>query len=407
MGELAEIVEFEQWQKALMEQLNSQAESFIKTGFLLKRARDDGRILQDSGYQTIAAYAKAVLNMDKDVVSRYIAINDRYSENGYSERIQERYAGYGLGKLQDMLTMSDVVVDLLPKDMPRREIQEIKREIREEEQKTDIEVILEGTAPEHENMTILQKFFYEYFHEKENREQFVLLEPVIGGGLPSSDAVEKILDVLAPSGIAHKTTRIQGTGKIALFFDGKDRAVKLLLVRQNEKQEYAWEEFVKQLQETFDGKGGRAGWELTYKETFSPKVAPVQPEKEEKTEKPEPDIPEPEEQKEQQGTGKPGTKEEPGQKIPPESATNDGMHANGEAFSVPQDTEGEGTPKEPCAMTGRGTLKGYKAAVTNSIHRMEKYWEDNNLSGALAEAKDIQRRLEQIMKLAEEEEDGE
>lgn len=39
----------------------------------------------------IAEFAKAEYGLSKDIVSRYIAINDRYSEGGYSDRLQDKY----------------------------------------------------------------------------------------------------------------------------------------------------------------------------------------------------------------------------------------------------------------------------------------------------------------------------
>lgn len=80
-------------------------------------------------------FAKAEYNLSKDQVSRFIAINDKYSIDGYSDRLQEKYEGYGVAKLAEMLTLPEVVEDIIEPEMTRAEIQEIKREVREEQKR--------------------------------------------------------------------------------------------------------------------------------------------------------------------------------------------------------------------------------------------------------------------------------
>ena len=80
MNELSTIQDYRQFKEALGTELRNQAEGFVRTGYLLKVARDTD-ILRDSGYATVAEFALAEYGLSKDVVSRYIAINDRYSKD--------------------------------------------------------------------------------------------------------------------------------------------------------------------------------------------------------------------------------------------------------------------------------------------------------------------------------------
>lgn len=282
--ELAKIETYGEFKEALGTELKNQAEGFVRTGYLLKVARDTD-ILRESGYETVAEFALAEYGLKKDIVSRYIAINDRYSENGYSEYLQEKYAGYGVAKLQEMLTLPEAVVDLISPELTRREIQEIKKEVSEEEEITDIEVMLEGTIPAHENMTLLQKTLHQYFYE--NRQEFVSLKEVIKGNITESDAVEKILDVIAPTGISVKNVRIQGLGKIMISIQGKEKQIELLNIRTGEKEAHTWQQVINDLHLTFAGNAGEKEWEFIYNEPFKEEkaeVVPVQPKIEEKTE---------------------------------------------------------------------------------------------------------------------------
>ena len=107
------------------------------------------------------------------------------------------------------------------------------------------------------------------------------------------EAIEKVLDVLAPSGIALKTVRVQGIGKLMLSFKGKESDIEMLNVRSNEKEIITWRQFLESLASTFGGKASKSDWEMTYgepyeaqeppKEEKKPEVAPVQPKKEAQT----------------------------------------------------------------------------------------------------------------------------
>ncbi|MCI8409969.1 MAG: hypothetical protein HFJ09_11990 [Lachnospiraceae bacterium] len=279
--QLTNTANYNQFKNCFDNEIRKVADGFVKIGYLLKVARDTD-ILHESGYKSITEFAQAEYNMTKDVVSRYIAINDKYSENGYSEYLQERYQGYGIAKLAEMLTLPDAVIEAMNPQLTRKEIQEIKAEVRAEEAVTDIEVMLEEKNTDISEMSEMQKVLYQYF--KENRLDFIGMAAVIKK--ESEDPTEETLDVLAPSGIAVKTIRIAGEGKFLLSFKGKDNDIELVNVRGNSSEKYKWQDFFNELTGIFS-EGSKDEWQQTYKESFAEKppkeetkekVAPVQPE---------------------------------------------------------------------------------------------------------------------------------
>ena len=280
--QLTNTADYRQFKNCFDNEIRKVADGFVKIGYLLKVARDTD-ILYESGYKSITEFAQAEYNMTKDVVSRYIAINDKYSENGYSEYLQERYEGYGIAKLAEMLTLPDAVVEAMHPQLTRKEIQEIKAEVRAEEAVTEIEVMLEEKDKNTEEMSIMQKVLYQYF--KENRLDFIGMAAVIKK--ESENSIEETLDIFAPSGIAVKTVRIAGEGKFMLSFKGKDNDIELVNVRGNSTTKYKWQEFFNELTGIFV-EGTKEEWERIYKEPFAKtepeieeteeKVAPVQPE---------------------------------------------------------------------------------------------------------------------------------
>lgn len=271
MEELQAKKSYKDFKTELDNELKKSVESFVRIGYLLKVARDTD-ILYESGYPNMQEFAKAEYNLSKDQVSRFIAINDKYSVDGYSDCLQEKYEGYGVAKLAEMLTLPEAVEDIIEPEMTRAEIQEIKREVREEQKKTDIEVMLE--PKENEEMNRLQKFIYQYF--KENKQDYIALWKI---DLPAP-AIEDLLDILAPSGIAVKTVRVSGVGKLMLSIQGIERDLELVDVRQNEKETHTWSELITTIKDMFaDVVYKKEGWQQFYKEQFE-EVAPVQPKKE-------------------------------------------------------------------------------------------------------------------------------
>lgn len=130
-----------EYKAALDGELQRSAESFVRIGYLLKVARDTD-ILEESGYRSVNEFAEKEYNLDKSQVSRFIRINDEFSENGYSDRLQERYRSFGYAKLAMMLLLPAEINEELSGNYSKAEIQAIKEEIDEEKETTDIEVML-------------------------------------------------------------------------------------------------------------------------------------------------------------------------------------------------------------------------------------------------------------------------
>ena len=281
MKELQVKKSYEDFKTELDNELKKSVESFVRIGYLLKVARDTD-ILHESGYPNMQEFAKAEYNLSKDQVSRFIAINDKYSIDGYSDRLQEKYKGYGVAKLAEMLTLPEAVADIIVPEMTRAEIQEIKREVKEEQEVSDIEVIFEKKDTNLEDMNLTQKFMYQYFYE--NRLDFIGMAAVIQGELKTTEEeIEKTLQVLAPSGIATKKVRIAGIGKLFLSIKGKDNNLDLVNVRTNETETMSWINFLDDVYNLYESGASKKDWEAYYNEPFeveNEKVAPVQLKKE-------------------------------------------------------------------------------------------------------------------------------
>lgn len=410
---LSMIETYSEFKTALGTELKNQAEGFVRTGYLLKVARDTD-ILKDSGYATVAEFAQAEYGLTKDVVSRYIAINDRYSKDGYSEYLQEQFEGYGIAKLQEMLTLPDSVLGLMSPDLTKREIQDIKREVKDEERTTDLEVMMEGEAPDQEHMTPLQKALHQYFREE--REQFVQLADVITG--KAEDPIELLMDVLAPSGVAVKTVRVQGVGRLMISIQGRDNDIETLWLRTGTTEYITWQQFITDLIRTFGGRASKEAWEGIYGEPFKipeppkeekkPEVAPVQPKASKKSENKKPEDKEPKKTTEQPKSdpitqeSEPIVSEEIQGQTSIEADFKEYMPGEPEAVigEIIENTKSE----EPAA--GDNAIRGYKAAITADLRKLQSVWESEDpgkVNTMLEIAKNLAWRLEQIKEAEHEE----
>ena len=377
MEELRNIENYEQFKQALDTELANQAAGFVRTGYLLKKARDTD-ILAASGYSTVAEFAKAEYGLSKDIVSRYIAINDRYSEGGYSDRLQDKYEGYGVAKLQDMLTLPIEVVDLISPEMTRKEIAEVKAEVKAEEAISPIEVALEGTDVQQADMELCQKAIYKY--AKDNPEKFKALVKWTKDG--DSEELESIL---APSGIAVLASRPQGIGKVFTSFKGEGQPVDILAVKNNEKHTLSMDDYAAKVREVF---APIADMPDAYEKTFG--VAPVQPEN--VPEKPE-NVPK-----------KPENVPKKPENVPKEPENVEKTECevlSGEVVdNEPEEVQEEKATEEAPVAAGldKNVLRGYAAAVSASIKKLDRLWENRELEKCLEELTSIRWRIEQIQK---------
>ena len=273
---------YKEYKTELDSELQKTAEGFVRIGYLLKVARDTN-VLAESGYKTVAEFAQAEYSLDKTQVSRFISINDKFSEDGYSDRLRASYQGFGYAKLTLMLQLPDAVNEVLTPAYSKAEIQSIKDEIDEENKVSDLEVCIE--AAEHnetqpnEPEDCIGQIVYKLGHD----EPELFTEPH-NEALGCSVNMQHFQRILAPAGEKTYSVRIPGVGRIMLMLNdsGECRAVNS---RTGEFEEVTWQQLRDAWESLSDFKkctGKTAGerWTELYGEPYpnaeKTEVAPVQ-----------------------------------------------------------------------------------------------------------------------------------
>lgn len=256
--------DYGEFKATLGAELKANVEGFVRIGYLLKVARDTD-ILKESGHRNVAEFAAAEYGLTKDIVSRYIAINDRYSEGGYSDRLQAKFEGYGVSKLQEMLTLPDYIIDEITPTLTRAEIQEIKAEVKAENEITPIEVAIEAAAPEvqkeEKELTFSMRVWKQYFSADTSeleREKFLRLscqfyKSILTDDTEVKQAKEKFFDVFGGRIV---WARIPGVGRIMISVsDEAEDKIVYTNSRTGEKQELKSIDALNDIKELIAGRG--------------------------------------------------------------------------------------------------------------------------------------------------------
>lgn len=288
---------YQEYKQELDTELKKTAEGFVRIGYLLKVARDTS-ILAESQYDNVVDFARAEYGLDKTQVSRFMNINDKFSEGGYAPELKAEYQGFGYAKLSIMLLLPEDVNNVLTPDYSKAEIQQIKDEVDEEKKTTDIEVILEEKDSVQQSFdTNIEKAVYQL-----GKDAPEVYKRLWESSVKNGESGKRFIENLIPDEKAMYIVRIPGAGRCMLSMKAEEDAVKLINIRDSSANEtytkQELEDALKKMMPDTDTWGN--AWQSLYGEKLPAEknaaVAPVQskaaPRKESKVivpKKPEPE----------------------------------------------------------------------------------------------------------------------
>lgn len=268
--------------KELEDELRGAAAGFVRIGYLLRKIDESEGYKQD-GCDSLTEWAEKEYGLSASSVSRFIAINKKYSIDGYSKQLRIEYAKYGQAKLQEMLTLPEEALQMISPEMKRADIREIKA--------------FERQAPNEEPAeqdTEIHPWIIEFI--KANN-----LRGLRGTRAFAENDLDQLISEVNPTGT--KTFRHKRT-MVSMFSDK-------IMVREfpNPPEQMAWREFfdiimplisAEELEEvpdevqevlTEEGKMPEQVREMPKAEQEMPKAEPIMPEPVEKEEEPAADQP--------------------------------------------------------------------------------------------------------------------
>ena len=173
--------------QSLERELSNLKTGFIRVGYVLRKI-DDSKGYEQDGYKSVAEFAKAEYGLSASTVSRFMAINEKFSLDGYSERLDPKYIGFRQSIMGEMLGLPDQDLDLVTPETSRQDVRELKQFNRQEPEK--------GIADDLRNL--IESYF------RENRDE--LNELYNAPGTPTQE-------ILNPSG-----NKVYRKGMYMMFF---------------------------------------------------------------------------------------------------------------------------------------------------------------------------------------------
>lgn len=211
-----------QWKEDIRNKLAETAGNFVYIGYRLKQIRDSGMF---GGAADVFEFAKNEYGLGKSTVSRFIAINEKYSEGGNSLELREEFKRFSSSKLAEMLTLPDSEIQLITEKTTVKEIRELKEFDR---QTPPAEEVTEVT------WTPLEKCLVDFF--KVRKEMLNGIMACMGENPPE---YKKAAELMNPSGqSSHKK------GIMFLFLYDWSMGIKYKLMTEPEPVSLTWPELL-------------------------------------------------------------------------------------------------------------------------------------------------------------------
>lgn len=392
---------YQEYKAELDEELQKTANGFVRIGYLLRIAQDTN-ILQESGYSNVNEFAQVEYGLDKSQVSRFIGINERFSQGGYSEQLMEQYRGFGVAKLAIMLQLPDTINQELSPEYSKAEINAIREEVKEEQIITPMEVLMEDTDTNLDDRNLLGRVLYQLGKENPGvfREMHEVISEELAAGKDLDASEERIIsgvaEILAPSGEAIHMVRIAGEGRKMLSVKGTGTDLVVVDVRSSEKKSFTWKELAREAWDICHGMSLDEAWERTYGDPFpeetlqeNAKVAPVQQKKASKVTKAKAT---PDETVENLSREEISQEEQlPGQ-----------MEVADYPELIPETEQEQNKIVQQAGDSADASniRRGYIAAVKNNLNTLQRIWDgERNIPKMLEILEKLEWKLERIQKM--------
>lgn len=121
-----ESLTYEEAKNILREKLDNMKMSFIAAGYYMKYIRDH-ELFREDGYESIWEFAEDNYGIKKSTASRWMSMNDKFSQGGNSPILADEYRGFEKSQLQEMLYLDDKQMETVTPDMTVKEIREARK----------------------------------------------------------------------------------------------------------------------------------------------------------------------------------------------------------------------------------------------------------------------------------------
>ena len=218
--------EWSSWVEDIRTKLSETAQNFVYIGYRLKQIRDSGNF---GGAEDVFEFAQKEYGISKSAVSRFIAINEKYSEGGNSLELKEQYKGFSSSKLSEMLSLPDSECELITEETTVKQIRELKNFDRQQPEN----VVSTDEADEDEDKpSPLELCIIDYFKDKKDMLNNVM-------ALECDSKHKEAAEVMNPSGSASHSK-----GICFMFMYDYNTGIKYRLLTEPQPLTMTWNKFL-------------------------------------------------------------------------------------------------------------------------------------------------------------------
>ena len=239
MNEIVTMEQWNQWNDEIKERLKRTASDFVAIGFRLRQIRDSG--IYD-GAADLYEFAQREYGLGQSAVSRFIAINEKYSEGGYGLRLKEEYSNYKYSQLSEMLTLPDSQHQYVGENTTVKDIREMKSFNAEEKSLEQGQQLDMFTPPKNDTIPELDVLIHGLFEGKKEEWEDVRKEikenPERGGSV--------VAEIVCPSG-----NRMYRKGLVLMMIQDYAHGITLRKMGQPDEK-VTWDRFASEFWNMFD-----------------------------------------------------------------------------------------------------------------------------------------------------------
>lgn len=160
-------IDYREAKEIIRNKLQGMTQNFIGIGFYLRQIKETEGFQKD-GYASVYEFAEDQYGIKRSTAIRWMQMNEKFSQGGYSPFLDSGYKDFGKSQLQEMLYLDSEQLEEVTPEMTVREIREIRTpdsESEEEEGQLPGQMSDEDLSEVAEHMKAMMKILEKYRKE--------------------------------------------------------------------------------------------------------------------------------------------------------------------------------------------------------------------------------------------------
>lgn len=121
-------IDYREAKEIIRNKLQGMTQNFIGIGFYLRQIKETEGFRKD-GYESIYEIAEDQYGIKRSTAIRWMQMNEKFSQGGYSPFLDSGYKDFGKSQLQEMLYLDSEQLEEVTPEMTVREIRRFRKKM--------------------------------------------------------------------------------------------------------------------------------------------------------------------------------------------------------------------------------------------------------------------------------------